>query len=118
LKIMIPTDASCCNGLRYVTSNFSIDDFKEAFSGASVDDEPNWNKRSRDNLERIRSGQLIELISVVKGLLLRECVKPLSTGEKKMLTLAKQILFSELIISLDISQRQIEDIISEFIHRN
>lgn len=118
LKIMIPTNADSLNGLRYVTSNLSINDFKEIFSSVPVDDEPNWNKRSRDNLEKIRSGDLYEIISVVKGLLQRECIKPLSTGEKKILSLAKQIMFSELIISLGVSQHDIEEIIDEFIGRN
>ncbi|MBR2743371.1 MAG: CarD family transcriptional regulator [Clostridia bacterium] len=117
LKIMIPTCADCLNGLRYVTDDISVDDFKEIFSSASVEDEPNWTKRSRDNLDKIRSGDLYEIISVVKGLLMRECIKPLSTGEKKILSLAKQIMFSELIVSLDVTQAELEDIIYTIVGR-
>ncbi|MBQ3379782.1 MAG: CarD family transcriptional regulator [Clostridia bacterium] len=117
LKIMIPTNADCLSGLRYVTDNISVDDFKEIFSSVSVDDEPNWTKRSRDNMDKIRSGDLYEIISVVKGLLMRECIKPLSTGEKKILSLAKQIMFSELIISLGLSQGELEDIIYTIVGR-
>ena len=117
LKIMIPIEADCSNGLRYITSGLDISEFKRLFSSVPVDEESNWTKRSRDNLEKIRSGDLYKVMGVVKCLLLRECTKPLSTGEKKMLSLAKQIMFSELIISLGIPQREIENIIGEIIGR-
>lgn len=59
----------------------------------------NWNKRQRENLDKIRSGDIFEVASVYKFLYLRDAARALSTGEKKMLTNARHILFSELALS-------------------
>ncbi len=43
----------------------------------------NWNRRYRDNMTRIKSGNLIEVARVVKGLMLRDEERGLSTGSAK-----------------------------------
>ena len=54
--------------------------------------DPNWNHRYRTNMERLKSGNLLEVAKVVKGLMGREAKRGLSTGERKMLHAARQIL--------------------------
>ena len=68
----------------------------------------NWNKRYRENMERIKSGDLIEVARVIKGLMAMESQKGLSTGDRKMLHSAKQILISELVLSQDSTYEEIE----------
>ena len=53
----------------------------------------------RENMEKLKSGDLYEVARVVKSLLHREHEKGLSTGERKMLRTAKQILISEMVLS-------------------
>ena len=65
----------------------------------------NWNQRYRENMLRIKSGSLLEVAKVVKGLFLRDRQRSLSTGERKMLHNAKQILLSELVLAQNISFR-------------
>ena len=60
---------------------------------------PNWNKRYRENTERMQTGDILEVAAVVRNLVRTDRLKPLSTGEKKLLSTAKQILESELIYS-------------------
>ena len=48
----------------------------------------------------IRSGNLLEVAQVIKDLTARDKERGLSTGEKKMLTSARQILASELSVAL------------------
>ena len=60
---------------------------------------PNWNKRYRENTERLQTGDILEVAAVVRNLVRTDRQKPLSTGEKKLLNTAKQILESELIYS-------------------
>ena len=60
---------------------------------------PNWNKRYRENTERMQTGDILEVAAVVRNLVRTDRKKPLSTGEKKLLSTAKQILESELIYS-------------------
>ena len=68
----------------------------------------NWNRRSRENMMRIKSGDLLEVAKVVKGLMLRDVDRGLSTGERKMLHSAKQILISELVLSQNTSYEDVE----------
>ena len=61
------------------------------------------------NMERMKSGNLFEVARVVKSLTLRENDRGLSTGERKMLHAAKQILISELVMSKDSSYEDMEE---------
>ena len=57
---------------------------------------------------RIKSGDLMEVASVVKGLMQRDRERGLSTGERKMLHSAKQILISEIVLSESSSYEEVE----------
>ncbi len=73
-----------------------ISEFNTVFDNVR---ENNWNKRYRDNMSRIKTGDIFEVLAVVKSLVIRDKQKGLSTGERKMLNNSKQILFSELILA-------------------
>ena len=68
----------------------------------------NWNKRYRENMDKIKSGNLLDVASVVKGLMCRDSERGLSTSERKMLHSAKQILISELVIATDMDYDGVE----------
>jgi CarD family transcriptional regulator len=65
---------------------------------------------------KIKSGSIYEVADVVRSLMLREKGKGLSTGERKMLNSAKQILISELVLAKGADQIEIEVIINECIN--
>jgi len=71
--------------------------------------------RYKENMERIKSGDLSHVAQVFRSLLLRERERGLSTAEKKMMTTAKQIVLSELIMSLDIERPEAEEILTNTI---
>jgi len=71
----------------------------------------NWNKRYRDNMEKMKSGDIYEVADVVRNLSFKQKEKGLSTGEKKMLNNAKQILVSELVLAEHASQEEVENLI-------
>ena len=96
MLVMIPTANSEEIGVRPVVK------------GVEVDMTPNWNRRYRENMLRLKSGNLLEVARVVKGLMLREEERGLSTGERKMLHSAKQILISEIVLSQDASYEDVE----------
>ena len=54
-------------------------------------------------MEKIKSGSVTSVAFVVKALMIRDKGKGLSTGERKMLSSAKQILLSELMLVKGIS---------------
>ena len=74
----------------------------------SVDMTTNWNHRYRENMERIKSGDLLEVAGVIKALMHRDGERGLFTGERKMLHNARQILLSEVVLAEDVEYADAE----------
>ena len=108
MVVMIPTDNSEEIGVRPIVDREQADQVLAAIPGIEVDMTQNWNRRYRENLERLKSGNLLEVARVVKGLTLRDAKRSLSTGERKMLHSARQILISELVLSKSLSYETVE----------
>ena len=75
----------------------------------------NWNRRYRENMVRLKSGDLLEVARVVKGLLRRDSQRGLSNGERKMLHTAKQILISELVLAQSLPYETVESSINSLL---
>lgn len=108
MLIMVPVDSSEAIGVRPVMDKEQGDKVIASFGEIEVEFEQNWNRRYRENMLRLKSGDLLEVVRVMKGLMLREAERGLSTGERKMLQQARQVLISELIFSQECSQEEIE----------
>lgn len=108
MLVMIPVDTCERIGVRGIMSADEASKIVDGFSALTIDMTSNWNQRYRDNLQKIKSGDLMQVASVIKGLMLRDRERGLSTGERRMLHTAKQILVSELILALDCDSAEIE----------
>lgn len=108
MLVMIPTENSDEIGVRPVMEPEQADRVIAAIPSIQVDADPNWNRRYRENMARLKSGNLLEVARVVKSLILREGERGLSTGERKMLHSAKQILISEIVLSESTSYEEVE----------
>ena len=106
---MIPTDHCGEIGVRSILSGAETEWVLGQIPSLRVEMDPNWNHRYRENMTRIKSGDLLEVARVVKGLMLRDEHRGLSTGERKMLPCAKQILISELVLSQNLSYETVEE---------
>ena len=106
--VMIPTQGSEEIGVRPVVDPDQADRVLAAIPSIQVEMTANWNRRYRENMERLKSGDLLEVARVVKGLTLRDAKRRLSTGERKMLHSARQILISELVLSKSLSYETVE----------
>jgi len=71
----------------------------------------NWNQRYKENMERMKTGELGKVAFVFHSLVLRERERGLSTAEKKMMTRAKEIILSELMLSLNLDKTESEEIL-------
>lgn len=116
MKVMIPTKNITGIGIRNVISEQDADKVFSVLKDENSDSNSNWNKRYRENLVKIKSGNIYEVADVVKSLMLRERDKGLSTGERKMLNSAKQILVSELVLAKNMSAVEVEDRINKFLN--
>lgn len=108
LILKIPTENSQTIGIRKVISKAEADELLEAIPSIAVEHNANWNKRYQENLLRLKSGDLREVAQVIKGLMRRDTLRGLSTGERKMLHSAKQIMISELVLVLDSDYKSVE----------
>ena len=95
----VPVDNCEKLGVRAVIDQGRIEEVLDVLKGDTEPMNPNWNKRYRENTERMQTGDILEVAAVVRNLVRTDRAKPLSTGEKKLLGTAKQILESELIYS-------------------
>lgn len=109
LVLKIPIATSQVIGLRGIVSAEEAAALLEAIGSMEVDMTSNWNHRYRENMDRLKSGDLYAVARVIKGLTYRDSERGLSNGERKMLHTAKQILVSELVLALEQESRQIEN---------
>ena len=99
LVLKIPTANSRAIGIRGIISDEEVESLLAAIPQLDVESSANWNKRYQENLVRLKSGNLYEVARVVKALMQRDLQRGLSTGERKMLHNAKQIMVSELVLA-------------------
>ena len=108
MVVMVPTENCEEIGVRPIVDREQADRVLAAIPDIQVEMTQNWNRRYRENMEWIKSGDLFEVARVVKGLMLRDVQKGLSTGERKMLHSAKQILISEIVMCQSSSYEDVE----------
>ncbi len=99
MQVMIPIDNVDDLGIRSVISPDRIATVLQVLRGKDQPLPANWNRRYRANLEKIRTGDVFEVAEVVRALVHRDREKGLSTGERRMLDSAQQILLSELSLA-------------------
>lgn len=109
----IPVDSCEKIGLRDVISKEQAMKVLDFFRGYDVGDDINWNRRQRENMEKLKSGDIYRVAGVLKELMCREKRKGLSTSERKTLGSARQIILSELIMSEVAGENDIELILDE-----
>lgn len=115
MKIMIPVDTSDDIGVRRIISEATLTDVMSTLEDDTSDMPANWNRRYRENMEKLKTGDAVEVAAVVRNLVRMDREKKLSTGEKKMLSNAKQILLSEIILVRGVGQTEANDMIDQAI---
>ena len=108
LVLKIPVATSHIVGLRAIVDACQARKLLGDIVGMQVDMTSNWNHRYRENMERLKSGDLYQVAQVIKGLTRRDSQRGLSNGERKMLHTARQILVSEMVLSLGEDHQVIE----------
>ena len=103
LTLKIPTANTQMIGVRGIHAASEIETVIGRIPQLSVDMTANWNHRYRENMERIKSGDLVEVAGVIKALMHRDSERGLSNGERKMLHNAKQILISEVVLAENVA---------------
>ena len=116
VKVMVPTNKAEQVGVRNIINKDEAVKVISILGEDETEMSQNWNKRYRDNMDKMKSGDIYEVADVVRNLSFKQKEKGLSTGEKKMLSNAKQILVSELVLTEQSTTEEIENVINEKIN--
>ncbi|MHB8919211.1 MAG: CarD family transcriptional regulator [Desulfocucumaceae bacterium] len=111
MKVMIPINNCREVGLREVIDSDGVQRVICILKDQSTIMSANWNRRYRANLEKIKSGDIYEVAEVVRNLINRDREKGLSSGERKMLENARQILLSELVLATELEEDRAQSLI-------
>ena len=117
MKVMVPQENAGSVGIRDIIAPSVAEEVLKSFRTVQIEVIQNWSKRFRDNMERIKSGDIFEVAAVVKSLMLREKQKGLSTGEHKMLSNARQIMVSEIIVAMKTDRESVENQLAQMIEQ-
>ena len=116
VKCMVPTVKAEEIGVRDIIDEETAGKVFKVLEQDSTDMSVNWNKRYRDNMEKMKSGDAYAIADVVRNLSFKQKDKGLSTGEKKMLLNAKQILVSELTLAENSTKDAVEELVDNTIN--
>ncbi len=113
LKVMVPFNSIQNVGLRRVVRNGEVQKILDFLTDGECLNNTDWKYRFKENSDKMRTGSLMEVAVVLKGLLLLNQSKPLSFREKKMLERARYLLVSELAMSKNWDEGQVEDLLNK-----
>ncbi len=115
MKVMLPTENIERLGVRGIVTEHIVTEVFEILKDKQSELSSNWNRRYRDNLELVKTGDIHDVARVVRDLQILDRQKGLSTGERKMLSSTKQILVSELALVRNQNEKDIERIVDNTI---
>jgi CarD family transcriptional regulator len=113
LKVMVPFHNVNSVGLRRVVRNGEVQRILDFLTDGKCENHADWKYRFKENSDKMRTGSLLDVAEVLKGLLLLAQGKALSFREKKMLERARYLLVSELAMSKNWEEPEIEDILNK-----
>lgn len=98
MKVMVPTNSE--TGIRSLIGDSDVTDVFAVLNNHDVEvDNSTWNRRSRDYMEKVKTGSLVEIAEVLRELFLLKESKSLSFNEKKMLEQCRELIAQEVSIS-------------------
>ncbi len=113
LTLMVPVESAEAVGIRRVISKNEV---KKVLSVLEEDESPmdaNWSRRFKNNMDKLRSGDIYQLAEVIRNLSIRKRAKGLSAGETRMVSMARRNLTSELTYATGGTDQKTEAMIDE-----
>jgi len=113
MTILVPTKNAKRVGLREVIEPSEIPKILAILQKNDLEISSNWNRRFKDNLERIRTGSLFEVALVLRKLVLLQKERSLSFGEKTMLENVRRLIVSEISHASGIDQERARALVEQ-----
>lgn len=112
-KVMVPEENLDLVGLRPLGDRVEIDHLMAIMEDGNIDTYKDWKGRYKQNLDKMKTGELSEVASVLKNLCLVSQKKSLSFREKKMFERAKYFIVSEVAHVRDLAEGKAERMVEE-----
>ena len=116
MKLMLPVDNVEEVGLRELITPAQVEQVVEVLKAETEQFQGSWNKRYQMNLERLKTGDILDAAAVARNLSRQDNKKKISSGEKRLLDLSRQILISELVYVCDKTPEEITAWVDELIN--
>lgn len=101
LKVMLPIDHLDKIGLRDVIEKEKVEEVRQVLASKPDRMQGSWNKRFHANLARMKSGDIMDVAAVARNLSLQDRRRKISSGERRLMDLSRQILVSELTFACE-----------------
>jgi CarD family transcriptional regulator len=114
MTVMVPVNNINNVGIRPLIGKSEIEKVYNILKQKDVHiDNQTWNRRYREYMEKIKSGNATEIAEVLRDLNILKKGKDLSFGERKMYDTAKTLLVNEIFISRKLDKIAVEKKITE-----
>lgn len=100
MKVMIPAGNLEKVGVRHIVAKKMLLQVEKVLKDRPENKmkQITWNRRFNMYVEKLKTGDILEVADVVRTLAVQETDKKLSTGERRLLNTAKHILLSEIML--------------------
>lgn len=115
MKLMLPVDKIEDIGLRELITRDQLEKVVEILKAETDPMLGSWNKRFNTNLERLKTGNIFDAAAIARNLSRQNSKKKVSSGERRLLDLSRQILISELVYVCNKTPEEITAWVDELI---
>ena len=112
-KVMVPQDNLDLVGLRPLNAQSEINSLFRILRNDTFETYKDWKGRYKQNLDKMKTGELTEVAKVLKNLELVSAKKSLSFREKKMYERAKYFIVSEVAHVKSIKETEAEKLVDK-----
>ena len=119
VKVMVPISKAGDIGVRSVIDKAEAGKVLEVLEANETEMSNNWNKRYKENMEKMKSGSIYEVADVVRNLSYKQKEKGLSTSENEV----ENLVENKINLSFEEHRNMVEpvsanNIVSKFIPFN
>ena len=107
MKLMLPVDKVEEAGLRELIEPAQVAEVVKVLQAETDTLQGSWNKRFHTNLERLKTGDILDAAAIARNLSRQNSKKKISSGEKRLLDLSRQLLITELVYVCNKSPEEI-----------
>jgi CarD family transcriptional regulator len=109
MTISVPVEAADANGMRQIIPKSAVEKIYEVLRDRKKPaDKQTWNRRYREYMNKIKTGDPLEVAAVLRDLALLKKEKTLSFGERKMYDQAHSLIVQEVAVAKDVDESKIK----------